>query len=80
MKLKKHQIRLNGEITGSVFDSDSIRKRSRFPDPQWTCAEKNLKEMINYLCNQEISLSYVKYCKALKEQINVIIESFLYHD
>lgn len=56
------------------------RNRSRFPDPQWECAEKNIKEMVDYICNEEISRSFVKYCKVLKEQINMVIESLLFHD
>jgi len=56
------------------------RRRSRFPDPQWDCAETQIAKLVRYLCEEEISSSYQKYCKPIFEQINTMIESFLYHD
>lgn len=57
-----------------------FRKRSRFPDPQWNCVKAGVTDIINYLCEQEISNSFKKYCIPLKEQINIIIETILFHD
>lgn len=56
------------------------RRRSRFPDPQWDCAETQIAKLVRYLCEEEVSSSYQKYCKPIFEQINTMIESFLYHD
>jgi len=56
------------------------RRRSRFPDPQWDCAELQISKIVRYLCEEEMSSSYQKYCKPVFEQINTLIESFLYHD
>lgn len=56
------------------------RRRSRFPDPQWDCAEMQVSKIVRYLCEEELSSSYQKYCKPIFEQINTMIESFLYHD
>jgi hypothetical protein len=56
------------------------RRRSRFPDPQWDCAEMQVSKIVRYLCEEELSASYQKYCKPIFEQINTMIESFLYHD
>jgi hypothetical protein len=56
------------------------RRRSRFPDPQWDCAETQIAKLVRYLCEEEVSASYQKYCKPVFEQINTMIESFLYHD
>ena len=56
------------------------RRRSRFPDPQWDCAESQIGKIVRYLCEEEISSSYQKYCKPIFEQINTMIESYLYHD
>ncbi len=56
------------------------RRRSRFPDPQWDCAEAQIAKLVRYLCEEEMSSSYQKYCKPIFEQINTMIESFLYHD
>jgi len=56
------------------------RRRSRFPDPQWDCAETQIAKLVRYLCEEEVSASYQKYCKPIFEQINTMIESFLYHD
>ena len=57
-----------------------MKKRSRFPDVQWECAKSQITKMTKYLCEEEISSSYQKYCKPIFEQINLMIESFLYHD
>lgn len=57
-----------------------IKKRSRFPDVQWECAKSQITKMVKYLCEEEISSSYQKYCKPIFEQINIMIESFLYND
>ena len=56
------------------------RRRSRFPDPQWDCAESQISKLVMYLCEEEVSFSYQKYCKPIFEQINTMVESFLYHD
>jgi hypothetical protein len=56
------------------------RRRSRFPDPQWDCAELQISKIVKYLCEEEVSMSYQKYCKPILLQINTMIESFLYHD
>jgi hypothetical protein len=56
------------------------RRRSRFPDPQWDCAEAQIAKLVRYLCEEEMSSAYQKYCKPIFEQINTMIESFLYHD
>ena len=56
------------------------RRRSRFPDVQWDCAETQIAKLVRYLCEEEVSGSYQKYCKPIFEQINTMIESFLYHD
>ena len=56
------------------------RRRSRFPDPQWDCAEMQVSKIVRYLCEEELSASYQKYCKPIFEQINTMIESYLYHD
>jgi hypothetical protein len=56
------------------------RRRSRFPDPQWDCAEAQIAKLVRYLCEEEVSVSYQKYCKPIFEQINTMIESYLYHD
>jgi hypothetical protein len=56
------------------------RRRSRFPDPQWDCAEMQVSKIVRYLCEEELSASYQKYCKPIFEQINTMIESLLYHD
>lgn len=56
------------------------RRRSRFPDPQWDCAEMQVSKIVRYLCEEEMSATYQKYCKPIFEQINTMIESFLYHD
>jgi len=56
------------------------RRRSRFPDPQWDCAETQIGKLVRYICEDEVSSSYQKYCKPIFEQINTMIESFLYHD
>mgnify|MGYP002380371708 CR=1 FL=1 len=56
------------------------RRRSRFPDPQWDCAETQIGKIVRYLCEEEVSSSYQKYCKPIFEQINTLIESYLYHD
>ena len=56
------------------------RRRSRFPDPQWDCVETQIAKLLRYLCEEEISLSFQKYCKPLFQQISTIVESFLYHD
>lgn len=56
------------------------RRRSRFPDPQWDCAEMQIAKIVRYLCEEELSASYQKYCKPIFEQINTMVESFLYHD
>lgn len=56
------------------------RRRSRFPDQQWDCGEIQITKLLNYFCEEEVSLSYQKYCKPIFEQINTLIESFLYHD
>lgn len=56
------------------------RRRSRFPDPQWDCAESQISKILRYLCEEEVSFNYQKYCKPLFQQINTIIESYLYHD
>jgi hypothetical protein len=56
------------------------RRRSRFPDPQWDCAEMQVAKIVRYLCEEELSASYQKYCKPIFEQINTMVESFLYHD
>ena len=56
------------------------RRRSRFPDPQWDCAEAQIAKLVRYLCEEEVSISYQKYCKPIFEQINTMIESYLYHD
>ena len=56
------------------------RRRSRFPDPQWDCAESQISKLVIYLCEEEVSVSYKKYCKPIFEQINTMVESFLYHD
>jgi len=57
-----------------------LRKRSRFPTPQYECVQRNLKEIVDYLCNQEISSSYQKYCKVIREMVNIVIEGLLYRD
>jgi hypothetical protein len=56
------------------------RRRSRFPDPQWDCAEIQIAKLVKYLCEDEISISFQKYCKPIFQQINTMIESYLYHD
>lgn len=56
------------------------RRRSRFPDPQWDCVETQIAKLLRYLCEEELSISYQKYCKPLFHQISTIVESFLYHD
>jgi hypothetical protein len=56
------------------------RRRSRFPDPQWDCAEAQIAKLVRYLCAEELSSNYQKYCKPIFEQINTMIESYLYHD
>ena len=56
------------------------RRRSRFPDPQWDCAEGNIIKLLKFICEEEVSLSYQKYCRPIFEQINTLVESFLYHD
>lgn len=74
-------------ITFSSFieeDSSSYikrkMKRSRFPDVQFECAKSHISKITNYLCREELSLSYQKYCKPILAQLNNMIESFLYHD
>lgn len=59
---------------------ENVRRRSRFPDPQWSCAYNNVKEQIDYMCNNEIPSSFGKYCKVLYAQFNVLVESLLYMD
>lgn len=56
------------------------RRRSRFPDPQWDCVETQVVKMLRYLCEEEISQSFQKYCKPLFLQVSTIVESLLYHD
>ena len=48
-----------------IDDENDIRRRSRFPDPQWTCAYNNIKEQVDYMCNNEMPVSFSKYCKVL---------------
>lgn len=73
----------NSLISKSNFNLETQRRgrrRSRFPDPQWDCAEAQIAKLVRYLCEEEMSASYQKYCKPIFEQINTMIESFLYHD
>lgn len=56
------------------------RRLSKYPDPQWDCAELQIRKTLRYLCEEEISSSFQKYCNVLFKQINTITESFLYHD
>ena len=56
------------------------RRLSKYPDPQWDCAELQISKVLRYLCEEEISSSFQKYCNVLFKQINTITESFLYHD
>jgi hypothetical protein len=73
----------NNLISKSNFNLETQRRgrrRSRFPDPQWDCAEAQIAKLVRYLCEEEVSASYQKYCKPIFEQINTMIESYLYHD
>lgn len=56
------------------------RSRSRYPNEQFKCVESRLNEILDYLCDEEIPPSFTGYCKALRKQIHVAIESLLYHD
>lgn len=75
------------ETESSTNDPDSTieiqrkaRRRSRFPDAQWECAETQVAKLVRYLCQEEISSSYQKYCRPIYLQITTMIESFLYLD
>ena len=56
------------------------RRSHKYPDPQWDCAELQIGKILKYLCEEEVSHSYQKYCTVLFKQINTITESLLYHD
>lgn len=56
------------------------RRSQKYPDPQWDCAELQIGKILKYLCDEEVSRSYQKYCKVLFKQLNTITESLLYHD
>lgn len=56
------------------------RRSQKYPDPQWDCAELQIGKILKYLCEEEVSRSYQKYCNVLFKQINTITESLLYHD
>ena len=56
------------------------RRSQKYPDPQWDCAELQIGKILKYLCEEEVSRSYQKYCTVLFKQINTITESLLYHD
>ena len=56
------------------------RRRGDLPDPEWDCLERNVRDLIHFICEQEVSLGFMKYCKPLTDQLNAIIEGFLYHD
>ena len=56
------------------------RRSHKYPDPQWDSAELQIGKILKYLCEEEVSHSYQKYCTVLFKQINTITESLLYHD
>ena len=56
------------------------RRRGDLPDPEWDCLERNIRDLIHFICEQEVSKGYMKYCKPLTDQLYEIIEGFLYHD
>lgn len=56
------------------------RRRKDLPDPQWDCADKNINDLLHFICEQEVAKSFIKYCKPILESKNEVIEGFLYHD
>jgi hypothetical protein len=56
------------------------RRDKNLPDPQWDCAQSQISKTLIYLCEEEVSVSYQRYCKPICQQINILIESILYHD
>lgn len=86
-KKEKIELEPRKEILVSSFietkSSVSVRrgmKRTRFPDVQWECAKSKISKLTRYLCEEEVSSSYQKYCRPIIDQMNLMIESFLYHD
>ena len=55
-------------------------KRRKFPDDKWLCAEEKIGRMIKELCKNEISFSYQKYCNAIYQQFDIVVERALFHD
>ena len=86
-KQDKFELEPKKELLLSSFieteSSGSVRretKRTRFPDVQWECAKSKISKLTRYLCEEEVSSSYQQYCRPIIDQINIMIESFLYHD
>ena len=68
-----------------VFDYDPNtgrrgRRSADLPDPEWDCLDKNISDLLHFICEQEVAMTFTKYCQPLIEQREVLIESFLYHD
>ena len=55
-------------------------QRRKFPDDKWLCAEEKIGGLIKELCKNEISFSYQKYCNAIYQQFDIVIERTLFHD
>ena len=73
----------NPPVLSSFLQINEIRRqrrKERFSDNQWDCAEKQIKEILIYLYENEISKSYQSYTKALFDNITKLTESFLYQD
>jgi len=85
---KMHLLTMHKRIAepGRFYDITKIKKliicrrRGDLPDPEWDCLERNVRDLIHFICEQEVSLSFTKYCQPLRHQLDSIIEGFLYHD
>ena len=55
-------------------------QRRKFPDDKWLCAEEKIGGLIKELCKNEISFSYQKYCNAIYQQFDIVVEKTLFHD
>jgi hypothetical protein len=57
-----------------------LRREDSHPDPAWDCLYRNVEHLLHFICEQEVSKSYVKYCRPMFERVDVMTESWIYHD